>query len=238
LNQDETRRFTDREVALVLRKASDLEEKEGAGAATGLSLRQLEEIAAEVGILPTLVRRAVADMDAGGARPLLSGGPLVRQAIRAVPRELSREAMARMMQHVEGASDQVGVVTEALGATQWTAKDRFRTTQVSITPSEGETRVRVVEHATARLRRVVHLVPTMTALALVGGAAGSLEPGAGVLAGLLALGAAVGGTVGRLIWGRVSAASADRVERLAVELSREAQDGGRVEDSMGSSDTG
>lgn len=222
MNPDQTRRFTDREVALVLRKASELEGTEGAGGTGGLSLEQLEEIAAEVGIAPALIRRAVDDLDAGVGRKLLSGGPLSHQAIRAVPGTIDRSTMAQLMQHVEGVSDQVGVVTEALGATQWTAKDRFRTTQVSLAPDGDETRVRVVERATARLRRIVHLVPTMLGFAVVGGVVGALEPSSGMMAALVAAGAGVGATVGRALWSRLSSGSAARVERLASELARQA----------------
>ena len=44
-----SRRFTDREVALVLKRASEIDEAEVAGAASGLSLHDLTEIAGEVG---------------------------------------------------------------------------------------------------------------------------------------------------------------------------------------------
>lgn len=223
MTHDPSRRFTDREVALVLRKASELEEVSGTGAAAGLTLTQLEEIAGEVGIAPELVRRAVADLDTrGGAAGVFAGGPLARQALRAVPGELGRDALARLMQHVDANADQVGQVTEALGVTQWTARDRFRTTQVSITPAAGETRVRVVERASPRLRRVAHLVPTMMGLALTAGSSGFLEPRSALLLPLLAAGAAAGAAVGRIVWGRLSRESGARVERLAAELAREA----------------
>lgn len=223
MTSESSRRFTDREVALVLRKASELDEAQGSAGAAGLSLAQLEEIAAEVGIAPEVVRRAVSELDRSGPRGLLSGGPLSHQAIRAVPGELDREALARLIQHVDGSSDQVGQVTEALGGIQWTARDRFRTTQVSLTPSGGETRVRVVERATSRLRRVVHFMPTMVGLALVGGTVGALEPTSGMVAALMAGGAALGAAVGRFVWGRLSAGSAARVERLASGLAQEAE---------------
>lgn len=224
MTPDPSRRFTDREVALVLRKASELDDVAGTGPAAGLTLKQLEEIAAEVGIAPELVQRAVADLDTrGGASGLLAGGPLARQALRAVPGEVGREAMARLMQHVEANADQVGQVTEALGATQWTARDRFRTTQVSITPAAGETRVRVVERAAHRLRRVAHVIPTMMGLALAAGSLGILEPRSALALPFLAAGAAAGLAAGRILWGRISRESGARVERLAAELAREAE---------------
>lgn len=218
MSTDGDRRFTDREVALVLRKASELEESSGAGGGAGLSMAELEQIAVEVGISPDLVRKAVADLDAGGRWSLLSGGPMVHQVIRAVEGELEADAVARLMEHVEGSADRVGVVTEAVGRTQWTAQDRFRTTQVSITPADGETRVRVIERATQRLWRVVHAAPTMTGAALVLGTIGQFDPSSGAVAAFTALGAALGSVVGRVVWGRLASASRARVDRLAAEL--------------------
>ena len=223
MSTDGSRRFTDREVALVLRKASDLEESTGTGGGTGLSLAELEQIAEEVGISRTLIQKAVADLDAKGPGSFLSGGPMVHQVIRAVRGELDAETMTRLMEHVDGSSDRVGVVTEAVGMTQWTARDRFRTTQVSITPTKGETRVRVVERAAERLWRVVHLVPTMTGAALVAGTIGQFDPSSGMVAAVTAVGAAFGATVGRLVWTRLSSESKARVDRLAAELAQAAE---------------
>ncbi len=227
MSPDESRRFTDREVALVLRKASELEESEGSGGGGGLTQKELEQIATEVGISTTLVQRAISDLDARVGKNPFAPGQLTHQAIRAVPGELDQESVARLIHHVDGSSDQVGVVTEALGSTQWTASDRFRTTQVSITPSKGETRVRVVERATNRLRRLIQAVPTMTGAALMAGTVGAMNPSSLEVAGLSALGAALGAIVGRVGWSYVSAQRAVRVERLATELTREAGEAAR-----------
>lgn len=113
---DKTRRFTDREVALVLRKASEMEEAEGTGEGAGLSLGDLEQIAAEVGIFRDVLARAVATLDARAGGNPFARGQLVHQVIRAVEGELSEEGVAELIQHVDGTSDQVGVVTEALGS--------------------------------------------------------------------------------------------------------------------------
>jgi len=226
MEADGSRRFTEREVALVLRKATEMEEAPGGGAPDmgGLSLRELEQIATEVGISPASIRRAVTDLDTRRGKSELTHIPLTRQAMRGVEGELDQEDIARLIQHVEGSSDQVGVVTEALGGTQWTARDRFRTTQVSITPAKGETRVRVVERATSRLRRVLHAFPAAAGMILVGGFVGGLDPSSQVAAAAMMAGAATGGLLGRVLWSRMSARSAARVERLAAELSSEAED--------------
>ena len=67
LTERSTRRFTDREVALVLRAATEIDESEGSGTgAGGISLDDLREIAREVGISGPAIERAVAQLDRGG----------------------------------------------------------------------------------------------------------------------------------------------------------------------------
>jgi len=224
MDSDGSRRFTDKEVAIVLRKASELEDREGEGGGSGLSLEELEDIAAEVGISREAMGRAVAHLDSRSKRlGPLSGGPLTHRAIQAVPGELDEEARARLIEYVSSTSDAIGATSEALGSTQWTSVDRFRSTQVSITPARGETNVQVVERASTRLRRMAHLLPASLAAAVTAGSIGVLEPSSGAIAAFIALGFAVGGLVGRVAWGWLSAQSADRVERFAGELSRQAK---------------
>ncbi len=226
MDSDGSRRFTDKEVAIVLRRASELEDREGEGegGGSGLSLRELEDIAAEVGISREVVGRAVAHLDSRSKRlGPLSGGPLTHRAIQAVSGELDEAARARLIEYVNSTSDTIGATSEALGSTQWTSVDRFRSTQVSITPVRGETNVQVVERASTRLRRMAHLLPASLAAAVTAGSIGVFEPSSGAVAALIALGFAVGGSVGRGIWGWLSAQSAERVDRLAGELSRQAK---------------
>ncbi len=220
---DANRRFSEREVALVLRKATEMEEHE-APSGSGLSLRDLEQIAGEVGISPAIIQRAVAELDRkGGAVNPLAGAPLSHEAIRAVAGELGPDGMATLVAAVEGGSDQVGEVTEALGTTRWTARDRFRTTQVAITSAKGGTTVRVVERASARLKRIMHAVPAAWGAMLGTVVFRATDPSAALVVATLAGSAAVGGLLGRFAWSRMSAARAARVERLAAELAQEAE---------------
>lgn len=223
---DGNRRFSEREVALVLRKATEMEEVEGPSG-SGLSLEELEQIAGEVGISPAIIRRAVAELDRKGPRNPLMGAPLSHEAIRAVAGELGPEGTAALIAVVERGSDQVGEVTEALGTTRWTARDRFGTTQVAITSAKGGTTVRVVERASARLKRILHAVPAAWGVMLGIGVAGATAPEDSVVLAALLGGGAVGAAVGRFIWQRVSAARTARVERLAAELALEAANASR-----------
>jgi hypothetical protein len=228
VSEDRTRRFTDREVALVLRRAAEIEEKAGAGPGGGLSLEDLQEIAREVGISPAAVREAAEGLERRpGPGRWLGGAPMVRRAVHAVGGELDEQAIARLVQLIDEKADSAGAVSEALGSVRWTGADRFHSTQVTITPARGETTIQVVEKASPRMRRILHLLPAAWGSILAGATVGTLEPGAAVGAGLLGLGLGVGALVGRAAFAYASLRSGGRVERLAADLSREAHGAAR-----------
>src|SRR5450830_1774255 len=59
------RRYNDKEVARIIKQASELQQSDAPGeSASGLSLAELEQIAREAGIDPAMVRRAAVDLDA------------------------------------------------------------------------------------------------------------------------------------------------------------------------------
>lgn len=222
------RRFTDRDVALILRRATELAEQQASSDVTarGLSLHELQEIAAEVGIEPEAITRAVAELE--GRRGLKKGsllGPaLANRQIRTVPAELKREALGKLVRTVDRKVPAQGTIAEALGHVRWSAPGLFLSRQVSLEPSEGETLIRVEERYAARFRRIIHALPTFYGL-LFGWVIG-LEGAGGI--GPAAIGAVVLGAGGwalaRGIWGAISARSRKRTDALADELARQATD--------------
>jgi len=213
-----SRRFTDREVALVLRKASELDD-EGQATGGGLSLEDLTEIAGEVGISGAAIERAVASLDRGREiGPGLAGAPLVRKAAHAVPGELDREAIARLVSLIDERTDSAGSVSEALGSVRWTTSDRLRSTRVSITASGGETAIEVVEKAAPRLRRIFHALPMAWGAMLAGPVVGAMQLSGASVAGAVVVALIAGAGIGRTAWSVMSAQSAGRVRRLAEEL--------------------
>lgn len=220
---DESRRFTDREVAIVLRKASEIDESEGSAGGGGLSLDDLTDIAKEVGISSDAIERAVATLDRGRQiGPSLAGAPAVRKAMHAVPGELDQEGIARLMSIVDERADNAGAITEALGSVRWTGSDRLKSTRVSITPARGETTIEVVEKAEPRLRRIFHLLPAAWGVMLAAPAIASLQPGPLGIAGLTVASLALGAGLGRAAWTAMSAMSGRRVRRLAEDIADEA----------------
>jgi len=221
----ESRRFTDREVALVLKQASEIDETDGAGGAGGLSLEDLTDIAKEVGISPDAIRQAVSGLDRRRAiGPALAGAPLVRKAVHAVPGELNEEGISRLVQMIDDRTDSAGTISEALGSVRWTSSDRFRSTRVSITPSRGETSIEVVEKAVPRMRRVFHLLPAAWSVMLATPMIAAMQLPAPVTAAVVGLSLAAGAGIGRAVWSVLSAQSGRRVKRLAEGLAAEAHE--------------
>lgn len=147
---------------MVLRRAVDLDQDDAVEtASSGLALSELCEIAGEVGIQSGSIDRAVAEMDRGRSvepRALL-GPPASQVTIRSIPGKLSPESLQDLVHVADGRVSTPGVVTEALGAVRWTSQDRFLTTQVSLTPREEGTTIRVQERLAGGVRRAVNLVP-------------------------------------------------------------------------------
>lgn len=219
------RRFTDKEVALILRRAADLEKRSStssAASARGLTLEDLKEIAREAGIDPDLVGRAVAELESPKgleSTSLLAGPGVVRREVRAIPKELSKEELADILRIVDTEVADQGTIAEALGTVRWTGKGRFLSTQVSLEPAEGETLLRVEERYNEALRGILHGLPAAYALmfSLVGALEGlSLSALPGTLFVLGATG--LGWTLGSSIWRTLSARSRTRVQKLAERL--------------------
>jgi len=208
---------------MVLRAASEIDEKEGPEGSGGLSVSDLEEIAREVGISPEAISKAVERLDRKRERtPRFGGAPAVHKAVHAVRGELNEEALGQLIRVVDDETDSAGAISEALGSVRWTTGDRFHSTQVSLTPENGETVIQVVEKVQPRLRRVSQLMPAAWGLMFSGGMIGAMDLNAlGTSIGLAA-GVLLGGGLGRIVWNRLSARSGERVERLAAALSRHA----------------
>ena len=221
------RRYTDREVALVLKRAAELEERraQDGGGGAGLTLSQLEEIAQDVGLDPELVAEAALELESrrGLTEVSLLGPPATRKAVRAVSGSLDEEGLRSLVHVVDDAASSDGIVTEALGTVRWTATDRFQSTQVTVAPAGDETRIQVTQRYNGRVRPVLHLVPA--AWGAIGG--GAVAAGLGILGapvtGFVAAGALLGGGIGRLVWHALSARSDRTVRRLSDTLARDAE---------------
>lgn len=139
------RRYSDEEMALILREASEATEGGSAGRAQGLSLTQLKEIAVEVGLDPAQVEAAANRLvhhRAGGKVPFF-GTPVTPEFEREIPGELLQEDMAELVTTIRKVLGRRGVTGTELGAFEWKAGDPMGGRYVSVRPKDGSTRLRV-----------------------------------------------------------------------------------------------
>jgi hypothetical protein len=229
---ESSHRFTDREVALLLQRAAEIEAQRGdALAGQGMSLRQLREIAYDVGISAEVFEEAVASVQAGAkpAKRSFLGAPLTHKAARGVDGRLDQQAMERLIQVLEEAMDETGTVSEALGVVRWTsivADQRFDpTTQVSLAGEGDETRIAIVRRHPDLMPIFLHVMPTIIGAAL--GtiiSTGALQIHGPVVAIIAAVGAMFGGTIGHQIWCAIGERSSRKVQEVADTLALAARD--------------
>lgn len=220
------RRYTDQEVALVLHRATQIEERRPTAPAAvgGLTLRDLHEIAREVGLSPAVIDEAVAGLQSGSRRRTGSmlGASLSAKAVRAVDGRLGAHGLNELMRAVEERVDTAGTVTEALGTVRWTSVARGhkfdRTMQVTVSPTDDETRIQVVGRYPSGFRALLHGLPGLWGAMF--GASAAASAGLGALAVLGGgVGAAIVGVgIGRAIWHGVSRRSARLVDDVARDL--------------------
>jgi hypothetical protein len=222
---DRDRRFTDREVAAVLKKAAEIDEGVGSASASGLAMSDLEDIAREVGISSDALSAAVARVEQGSIREpnrVISGAPASHKAVHAVQGELNEAALNQLLHLVDERMESAGAITEALGSVRWTSSDRFASTQVTLTPQDGETTIQVSEKLIPRWKRVLHGIPTAWGAIIGMAVAGRGAVPGETIALAIAIGAVLGLGAGRVAWTFLSQRSEKRVQRLAADLSREA----------------
>ena len=224
-------RFTDRELALLLQRAAEIEtQRAEVPLAQGMSLRQLRDIALEVGISKDVFEEAVTAVQAG-AKPAhreLLGAPLSYKAARGVRGTLREATLARLLQVVEEVMDQTGTVTEVLGIVRWTSvapDQRFDpTTQVSLSTKDGETQIVVVRRHPAVIRALVHIMPGLWSGALTA----AISAGFNAAGALIALGgisvALIGVVIGHAIWQVIGERSDRKVRDVADTLAAAARD--------------
>ena len=156
---EDTRRFSDEEVALIIKRAAELQQTEQIveqDRSASMSLVDIEQVAREAGIDPQLVRRAAQGLDAPAAvnRPsALAGAPTRLVYERVVEGEISVdefEALVYEMRRTFGENGVPSVLGRTLAWSSVTTAGprghpRGRNIDVSVTVRGGLTTIRVEE---------------------------------------------------------------------------------------------
>jgi hypothetical protein len=187
-DREHRRRYGDKEVGLILKRAAELQRQAPASAAEGggLSIAELEEIAAEVGIDTAYIGRAAEELDDpaihGEGVSLLTGAPLVVELERSIAGELPESAFDRLVPLIQKAAKGRGQPS-LIGRTFTWQSERvgdWQTLQVSVTARDGRTRIWVEER--------YDTVAGSLFGGMVGGVGGGIGLGVGLGVGIGALG--------------------------------------------------
>jgi len=173
------RRFDDDEVSRILERAAELQHRAPLAPreTSGLTLAELEQVAAEAGIEPQHVRDAAAALERdapttlAGGRALL-GAPMRLELERVVDGELPPGAYEALAETIRNTISSPGHVSTLGKSFEWNSANPQRSLRVTVTPRAGRTVIRIEE----RFRN------------LVGGLFGGIVGGVGGGGGGAALG--------------------------------------------------
>src|SRR3954451_2014706 len=150
-----SRRFSEKEVALIIKRASELQQDEApAESTTGMSLAELEQVAREAGLDPALVRRAATDLDTRVTEQQPSrfiGAPTTLHLERTIQGEIPVDEYEPIVLEIQRILGGVGTASTLGRTLQWSmiSMDRrryaSRTMHVTITPRNGRTTIRIEE---------------------------------------------------------------------------------------------
>lgn len=141
------RLYSDQEISAILKRAGELQATGSDAETHGLSLEELQAIAAEVGLDPKLVAAAAAELQHAGVdkkRSSLLGAPLSIYLERVIPGEVSEARWSEVAEKVGEAFDMVGRSGQVGDALEWTHTGERVHLQVTVRPHGGQTKVRVV----------------------------------------------------------------------------------------------
>jgi hypothetical protein len=226
-----SRRFNEKEVADIIKRASELQQLETTSeSSTGMSLAELEQVAREAGLDPALVRRAATDLDTrvtDREPSAFIGAPTVLVLERTIDGEVPAEEYEPIVLLIQRELGGVGSASTLGRSLVWTMQgvDRrrvsTRTVQVTVTPRNGRTTIRMEEPL------------GQLAGGLFGGLMGGLGGGSSGIAMGIGMGVfhsaavavgLIGGMVtgsyllARTIFGRMARGRGERMQRLMSRL--------------------
>ena len=154
----DARRYTDQEVALVIKRAAEWQVKETErteSSATGLSLTELEQVAREAGLDPALVRRAAVDLDTRNSTSPHShflGAPSIISIERTIRGEISSDEYEPIVEELRRAFNDNGFPSTLGRSLAWTSMQSSRgrhqggrSVNVTVSPRGGNTVIRAEE---------------------------------------------------------------------------------------------
>jgi hypothetical protein len=146
------RRFDDEEVARILERAAELEHRAPLAPPeiSGMTLAQLEQVAAEAGIDPQHVRDAAVALERETRTPALPGAsllgaPMRLELERTVEGEIPAGAYEALPETIRATIPNPGYVSTLGKSFEWNSANPQRALRVTVTPRAGRTVIRIEE---------------------------------------------------------------------------------------------
>ncbi|NJD19123.1 MAG: hypothetical protein FIA95_07565 [Gemmatimonadetes bacterium] len=221
---DAGRRYTEKEFALILRKAAELQERPDVRAAAegGLTLNEISAIAQEVGLEAALVARAAGELDAERPTGLTRflGGSARHRAPASVPAVLAPEAYPAVLDAIRSATGRHGEARETLGSLEWHAADGVTRLYVTVTPGPEATHVVLTADRSGGQAAVwvASIFASLFAVGVTGAivAPSTVEGGLGLGAGILGAGL----LTARTLWASATRRFKERMEGALERITR------------------
>lgn len=217
---DDERKYTDEQMALILRRAGDLQAQREDGRHT---LAEIQEIARQVGLDPALVAHAAAGLPRKAAVLPAASSSLVQTMETVIPQRVTTEQMGRLVDAVRRASGAQGTSRQVFDSVEWRwgSENELVDLRVTITPNAERTNVRVQHDATgaAFLSTFIPVIGSVIGVA----AAFSALPAVAAAA----LSAGILGAIGAGVWTirrRLNRSGAALLERVTQAVRDEAGD--------------
>lgn len=142
--------FNEKQISAILKRAVEMQETEGVAPGAGLSLAELQQLAAEAGIDPRYVATAAAELTGGGEsgdQVNFWGGPLSLTLERVVEGEIDEVVWEDMVAKIRQAFKDTGKVRSWGHSMEWTHSGRSEVrAHVTVTPRDGRTSIQVFWH--------------------------------------------------------------------------------------------
>lgn len=138
------RKFTDREVREILKKAVEATPSRALQRSEGLSLAELKAIGEEVGIDPARLEEAARAVTLRGGNPpnRILGAPMVLNFERTVEGELDPEDTLDALTVIRRTMGRQGDVDEIHGSLEWTVNGELGERSVTLASRDGTTAIR------------------------------------------------------------------------------------------------
>lgn len=215
-------RFTDQEMALILKRAAELQERADGRGATR-SLGEIAEIAAEVGIDRAFVDEAVAEMN----QPIVGtgwlGAPTRFHEERTISGRVSPDEIGELLDRARAELGLHGEVHQVFDGVEWRARAPLGGVLLSIGPRGPNTRIALTTQRDDQAGLVVAASLGIGGLCALGGVAIAMNvTDSALVASAIVAASGLFGTLAsvRAMWRSVASRWRERTRSIVAELAK------------------